>query len=753
MKRYQSAAGRHHQDEGESGLSDPPVTDNHEYNDLPSQKQRRDSTEKTINRHHSTNDSIGTKQRKNGNTGAEDGTSQNYKEQSLTQDITGTNHGKISAEHQEPSGESKPTKKARKPDREFYQPGTRRNFQGKNGGMGKEQDKPPPKNHEQRSLLESSAGENQEKKKMPVHTNKGKEKEANLKPNEYPLNSSELNRNRGTRKHPLCADGSVEKITTEVEKLSMTDESKANYLEKEQTKKAKNEENEKPEKKRENRNRKRRGGEKEKDRNQDNRRDNEVGVGENSDRGKFRKEKNKRTTEVVRDHKQAKTHQNKGRDSQKESDRGDDNNNGRCRDVEKEVKTQRNVNQAAEGLERKKPSANVTTLTSKRYSKSDIRRPRNRTYSSSSASSVTSLDGPRLGMDIVNTKWQHLELRHKNKEEMTSSEKGSRKHLQSWTTNGESSTESLEGSEYSDMGYDQRRKVGEKESSADRQREERNRTRGNKGGSRGILHISLDKHSGKPSPSGQAHRGRQGSLPRGRGGGILVLPSRTDISSSPEVGQRLLFGNRGGAASRSRGGRGGGMRRLWDPNNPDQKPALTGSQSSHLSSLQQPAYLQTGSGYGQLHFLDTDDEVAGSPPVQQGEHFLSKQAAAMAYYKFQNSDNPYCYPVATGNPHSPGTATSQRYPYAYPMGPYQMPPTNGMYTGPGVGQYCGGYRGASYSQSSVGASLTPEEMEQQARGELGRLLRAADAQELQLSNLLSRDRVSSEGLERMAHLR
>lgn len=195
------------------------------------------------------------------------------------------------------------------------------------------------------------------------------------------------------------------------------------------------------------------------------------------------------------------------------------------------------------------------------------------------------------------------------------------------------------------------------------------------------------------------------------------------------------------------------MRRLWDPNNPDQKPALTGSQSSHHSSLQQPAYLQTGSGYGQLHFLDTDDEVAGSPPVQQGDHFLSKQAAAMAYYKFQNSDNPYCYPVATGNPHSPSTATGQRYPYAYSMGPYQMPPTNGMYTGPGVGQYCGGYRGAGYSQSSVGGSLTPEEIEQQARGEMGRLLRGADAQELQLSNLLSRDRVSSEGLERMAHLR
>lgn len=747
MKRYQSTAGHHHQEEGESGLSG--VTDSNEYNNMASHEEKRDSSEKVVN------NSMGTKQRKNDNAGVEGGTSQNCRKESLAQEKTGTNQVKSSSDIQEPAGDSKPSRKARKPDREFYQPGNRRNFQGKDGGMGREQDKAHAKNHEQKSLPESSAGENEEKKKTPVHTNKRKEKELKCKPNERQLNSSELNKNRGAGKHSLHADSSVEKITNKVEKLSMMEESKANCPKEEHNEEAKNKEKEKPEKKREKSNRKRRGGEKEKDRNQDNRRGDEVGSGENADRGKFGKERSKRTTEIVRDHKQTRTGhgpQNKERDSQKESDRGDNVNNGRCRDFEKEVKTHRNVNRFADRVERKKPSGNVTTATSKRYSKSDIRRPRNRTYSSSSASSVTSLDGPRLGMDIVNTKWQHLDLRHKNKEEMTSSNKGSRKHLQSWTTNGESSTESLEGSEYSDTGYDQRR-VGEKEPSVDRQREERNRSRGNKAGGRGILHISLEKHSSTPSPSGHSQRGRQGSLPRGRGGGILVLPSRTDISSSPELGQRLLFGSRGGAASRSRGGRGGGMRRLWDPNNPDQKPALTGSQSSQHSSLQQPAYLQTGSGFGQLHFLDTDDEVAGSPPVQQGEHFLSKQAAAMAYYKFQNSDNPYCYPVASGNPHSPGTATSQRYPYAYPIGPYQMSPTNGMYTGPGVGQYCGGYRGGGYSQSSVGGSLTPEEMEQQARGELGRLLRAADAQDLQLSNLLSRDRVSSEGLERMAHLR
>lgn len=82
-----------------------------------------------------------------------------------------------------------------------------------------------------------------------------------------------------------------------------------------------------------------------------------------------------------------------------------------------------------------------------------------------------------------------------------------------------------------------------------------------------------------------------------------------------------------------------------------------------------------------------------------------------------------------------------------------MAPTNGMYPIPGVGQFCGTYRGGGYSQPGAGSGLTFEEVEQQARGELGRLLRAADAQELQLSNLLSRDRVSADGLDRMAQFR
>ncbi|MEQ2174601.1 hypothetical protein GOODEAATRI_009467, partial [Goodea atripinnis] len=240
---------------------------------------------------------------------------------------------------------------------------------------------------------------------------------------------------------------------------------------------------------------------------------------------------------------------------------------------------------------------------------------------------------------------------------------------------------------------------------------------------------------------------KDGQVPLGRGRGILVLRARTDISNSPEVGQRLFSaGTRGGAAGRNRGGRGGGVRRLWDPNNPDQKPALSNTQSSQHAALKQPLYLQTGTGYGQLHFLDTDDELASSPPVPQGDHFQSQQAAAMAYYKFQTSDNPYCYPIPPSNTQNPNSTTGQRYPYPYNMGPYQMAHPNGMYPSSGTSPFSGSYRGPGYTQPGVGAGLTFED-------ELGRLLKAADAHELQLSNLISRDRVSAEGLDRMSQLR
>ncbi|XP_025871945.1 telomerase-binding protein EST1A isoform X2 [Vulpes vulpes] len=214
---------------------------------------------------------------------------------------------------------------------------------------------------------------------------------------------------------------------------------------------------------------------------------------------------------------------------------------------------------------------------------------------------------------------------------------------------------------------------------------------------------------------------------RGRGRGILILPAHTTLSvnstGSPEsapLGPRLLFGS-GSKGSRS-WGRGGTTRRLWDPNNPDQKPAL---------KSQMP----------QLHFLDTDDEVSPT----WGD---SRQAQA-SYYKFQNSDNPYYYP------RTPGPAS--QYPYtSYSALQYPVGPTNGVYPGP----YYPGYPTASgqYICSPLPANtMSPEEMEQHMRNmqqqELHRLLRVADNQELQLSNLLSRDRISPEGLEKMAQLR
>ncbi|XP_066551733.1 telomerase-binding protein EST1A [Amia ocellicauda] len=84
-----------------------------------------------------------------------------------------------------------------------------------------------------------------------------------------------------------------------------------------------------------------------------------------------------------------------------------------------------------------------------------------------------------------------------------------------------------------------------------------------------------------------------------------------------------------------------------------------------------------------------------------------------------------------------------------------MPGTNGVYPPPPGALYFSGY-GQPGSQGYLPA-MTPEEAEVQVRGlqqqELAKLLRIADSQELQLSNLLSRDRLSPEGLDRMTQLR
>ncbi|XP_047463114.1 telomerase-binding protein EST1A [Mugil cephalus] len=757
LQRYHPlpGQGRHRQDseEGDTGQNDPQAPDSHDQ-DQPPYREKKFSSQNISVRQGCTDGGAGTNAREEDRMRGDGSNTQNSGKSSHSQTKTNAHGEKGSVEndreHQESAEAAKPTKKARKPDREFYQPGSRRSTQGKDCGVGREQDKPPPTKNEQKPAPESqqSTGVREGNKKKPVQKQGVKDKEVKgLQETAKVSSSSDANRKQQGSQDvdtpPLPIDNLVEKA----KELSLKEKSKVGPDKERRGKEAglKNEEDN-AEKKRERGNRRRRGAEKEKEKNLDSRREDEVDGGKSNQ--KKTEERSKRAPEADggKADKAGETHQTKKRENRRENRKGD-NNNSRARDPEKDAKTERNLGRG----DKDRSNANITTPNSKRYSKSDIRRTRNRTYSSSSASSVTSLDGPGRAMNVEATKWPRSD--HNNKVGTVTGGEGRRSHLQSWTTNEESSTE---GSEMSDRTEDRRRsrRVGEEELSAARRKEERNRPKGNKGGSRGILRVSLENQPGTSSQSGDAQHRKPGPVSRGRGGGILVLPARTEISNSPQVGQRLLFGGtRGGAASRSRGGRGGGVRRLWDPNNPDQKPALTSTQPSQHMSHQQPLYLQTGTGYGQLHFLDTDDEVAGSPPVHQGEHLRSQKATAMAYYKFQNSDNPYCYPMSATNSHSPGTTSSgQRYPYSYHMGPYQMAPPNGMYPSPGAGQFCGSYRGAVYSQSGGGGALTYEEAEQ-ARGELGRLLRAADTQELQISNLLSRDRVSAEGLERMGQLR
>lgn len=786
MQRYQPVAGHvlhhHGNEEGETGQSDPLTTYSQEHNQ-PSQSEKKGTSVKVLERYGCIDGGPDANRMEEGRIRGDCSNTKNCRKSSQSQAKTEENQENHFAEngreHQEPAGAAKQAKKARKPDREFYQPGSRRNIQGRDCGVEREQDKPSPSKHEWKTEPQSqlNTGGVEENKKTSIQKQGEKEKGVKGQVSEKLSKSSKTNRKQESQdvdKPPLSSDALVEKITSKVEELSMNDKhkvvcenqdvSKLSYRKGEATDKGRRgqggraiDEEEKVEKRRERGNRRRRGQVKEKERHQDSSRgEDEVVSRGKSNQGKAEKGQERRGAEAGEDDKPGKaglTHQSKGRENRREIRRGDINRN-RSREAGEDAKTEINIVHTVERGDRNKSNTNITTPTSKRYSKSDIRRSRNRTYSSSSASSVTSLDGPGLRMDVESTKWPHLETRHNNRERIANSGEGQRSHIPSWATNGNSSTESLEGSEMSDIAEERRkRREWEEELSAERQKKERNRPKGNNSRGSGILRVSLDKQSGISSHSGDAQYRKQG-LVRGRGGGILVLPSRTDITNSPDAGQRLLFGGiRGGAASRSRGSRGGGARRLWDPNNPDQKPALISTQSSQHSSLQVPVYLQTGSGYGQLHFLDTDDEVSGSPPVPQGEHFRSQQAAAMAFYKFQNSDNPYSYSMPISNPQNPGTATSQHYPYPYHMGPYQVAPHNGMYPGAGVGQFCGSYRGTGHSQPGAGGGLTFEEVEQQARGELGRLLRAADAQELQLSNLLSRDKVSADGQERMAQLR
>ncbi|XP_058857558.1 telomerase-binding protein EST1A [Acipenser ruthenus] len=407
-------------------------------------------------------------------------------------------------------------------------------------------------------------------------------------------------------------------------------------------------------------------------------------------------------------------------------------------------------------------------VSSKRYSKSDKRR--NRTYSTSSASSGTSFDGPGNGGGSARVG----ESRRKQHQQQGARDRGGRVSgtSRSAVTAGggdrrerarapkkQASISSTDS--YDDFEQEDREEREGEGWSPDRSSNNRRRGGGSSSSSDrragGILRVSFDRESNSLVTTANSAEQKRRDEPRGRGRGILILPAHTDLTAPPESGSRLLVGSRGARGQ----GRGGATRRLWDPNNPEQKPALLKGQQQqqqqqHLG-LQQHLHLQQAVySQPQLHFLDTDDETTGSPPAHQEEAFqgyraAAQQAVASCYYKFQNSDNPYYYQPTT----------APRYPYPYQL-PYQIQGTNGVCP-PAAPGYYAGYPGVGAAPSSlqqhgyISSPLTPEEAELQAKGmqqqELIKLLRIADKQELQLSNLLSRDRLSPEGLDRMAQLR
>nr|XP_015816988.2 telomerase-binding protein EST1A isoform X1 [Nothobranchius furzeri] len=759
LQRYQPTAGhrRRHQDgeEGESSQNDP-LTAKSQQSDQFLQSERRNVSEVFLEGRGGTSSGLGTKNSDEDRMRSDGSNTHHCKEGNQLLAATNVNDkkelGENDMEDQEIVGASKPTKKIRKPDREFYQPGSRRNILGKDSGVARELDRPNPKKQEQSSEPEShlSSGARDDNEKTPISKRGGKNKGKTFQETVTPSHHNEEAREKGSKhaeKPPLPVGTSVDKIANKVEKLMIKEKGKVECASNdigdlkwktgEKTAKERRghdedtkDEEEKTDKKREKGTRRRRGAEREKEKNQETKKEDEVRHSGKNNPRKSEKERDKSApdSDGRRSERAKELHHSKRKENLRENRKI--NENSSFRDGEKAAKTENSLETPVGQSDERRSNVNVTP-SSKRYSKSDVRHSRNRTYSSSSASSATSQDGPRQLMSVENSKWSRVDPRQKIRAGNENNDER-RRHLQSWTSNKDSSSESADRSEMCARGEDRRRRRrrrgGEEDCSTEKQ-EERRTPKSNRGGGRGLLKVSLEKQS---SIDSQQHK--QGPVSRGRGGGILVLPSCTDISNSPESGHRLLFGGmRGGAAFRNRGGRGGGLRRLWDPNNPDQKPALSRTPASPQSSFKQPVYLQSGSAYGQLHFLDTDEEVAGSPPVAQGEHVQSQQA--VSYYKFQNSDNPYCCPVPNSSPHNP---SSQRYPYPYNMGPYH---SNGMFPSPGP--FCG----AGYSQTG---GLTFEEAEQQTRGELGRLLKAADAHELQLSNLLSRDRVST---DRMAQLR
>ncbi|XP_061460816.1 telomerase-binding protein EST1A isoform X3 [Rhineura floridana] len=362
----------------------------------------------------------------------------------------------------------------------------------------------------------------------------------------------------------------------------------------------------------------------------------------------------------------------------------------------------------------------------KRYSRSDKRRNRYRTCSTSSAGSNNSTDGAR----------GEAEAGRKRQERPRPRKQLSASSTDSLDDDGDKAEEAegrgpgrdAEARRRLERGWLSRSTEGRKAKGAQASRQA--------AASRELLTAKADWRKRKPSEASlsdsaeAAGEGKgTGREPQGRGRGILVLPANTDLTASsvgspeaPHSGPRLLFGG-GGKGARGRG-RGGTARRLWDPNNPNQKPALK-SQTA------------------QLHFLDTDDEAA-PVPSRGGD---ARQAQA-SYYRFQNSDNPYYYGRAAGQAPS--------YPYAGYSVPYPVGALNGVYPAASWPASYPGQADPCLCSPLLAGPLSPE-MEQEVRSlqqqELSKVLREASNLDQQLSNLLSRDRLSPEGLERMGQLR
>ncbi|XP_047660699.1 telomerase-binding protein EST1A [Tachysurus fulvidraco] len=389
---------------------------------------------------------------------------------------------------------------------------------------------------------------------------------------------------------------------------------------------------------------------------------------------------------------------------------------------------------------------------SKRYSKSDIRRTRNRTYSTSSASSGTSVDGPTESEAYRSNEQCGAGLKGPMPKSHERLIKVMDQSIAGMPRQSRRTTNDMSPINYHRNPIEENKGMERNGRGVLKAKADKNYSRVSKenngglrgaliGGQGGVLRISLDRQTGLSSGTREEKKKKSHR-------GILVLPTRTELTTSSEPGPQLMCGTRSSLGlDRGRGSRGGSTRRLWDPNNPDKKPALSGNQQSLQSSVRQPLYLQHQGGYGPLHFLDTDDEATGSPPVHHGEDFQMKHAATMAYYKYQNADNPYGYPLPTESSNTPPC-----YTYSYHL-PYQLHGSNGVFSNPGMAPFYGMYGHSGQVYPSTGINFSPEDTELQTRGELVKLLRMADSHELQLSNLLSRERLSREGLDRMTQLR